>query len=190
MASVKQKLIDATFEEVFTKGFNAASLSNILHRANVKKGAMYHYFPSKKAMALEMIDEKISKRVDVRWSGLVDDSKDEIETLTTLLNNLEMWDFTNGCPLGNLLQESLNQDEDFTKALYEIVQKWKNILKDALQSAKDKNILKQSTDIEQCATFIIASYEGALLMTKKSKNSIEFEKCMMQLTIYLNSLRK
>lgn len=190
MSSVKQRLIDATFEEVFTKGFNTASLANILHRADVKKGAMYHYFPSKKAMALEMIDEKISKRVDERWSSILNTKKDEIESLTTLLNDLEMWDFINGCPLGNLLQESLEHDEDFTKALYGIVDKWKKILKNALQSAKEKNILKESTDIEQCATFIIASYEGALLLTKKSKNSIEFQKCMIQLSNYLNSLRK
>ena len=41
MSTVREKLIDATFNEVFTAGYSAASLANILKRADVKKGAMY-----------------------------------------------------------------------------------------------------------------------------------------------------
>lgn len=37
MSTVREKLIEATYEEVFTCGYNGASLSNILNRAGVKK---------------------------------------------------------------------------------------------------------------------------------------------------------
>jgi len=37
MKSVRERLIDTTAKEVFTKSFNTTSLADILHRAEVKK---------------------------------------------------------------------------------------------------------------------------------------------------------
>ncbi|MDC0932678.1 TetR/AcrR family transcriptional regulator [Arcobacteraceae bacterium] len=187
MSTVKERLIDATFEEVHKKGCNAASLADILHRAEVKKGAMYHYYPSKNVMILEMIELKLIEKIDTTWKDISDTTKDEIDTIIALLTDNELWDFECGCPLGNLLQESL--EKEFSDSLYSILNHWKMLLIKSLESAKKKNLIQEQTDIEQCATFIIASFEGALLITKKSQDNIEFEKCMKQLSNYLNFLR-
>ena len=190
MSTVREKLIEATFEEVFTKGYKAASLANILNRAEVKKGAMYHYFSSKKEMVLAMIKEQQQKRIEKKWQPLIDEENDTILVLTSILQDTKSWDLTNGCAFGNLMQESFDQDEDFALVLEEILLAWKNLFITSLNKAQENNQLNKNTNIEQCATFIIATLEGAILLSKKSKDTKNYEDCMAQLTVYLNSLRK
>ncbi len=190
MSQVREKLIEATFEEVFTSGYNAASLANILNRAEVKKGAMYHYFSSKKDMVLAMIEEKHLLRLEEKWKYLLDSNEDFISILISILKDTKSWDLINGCPFGNLLQEPLEQDEEFAKILISILEKWKSLFKNALKKAKEKNQINENLNIEQCSTFIIASLEGAILISKKSKDTKDFEDCMIQLTYYLNTIKQ
>lgn len=60
--NTRQKLIDATYEEVYSHGYQGAALADILSNAGVHKGSMYHFFPNKKEMALSAIKEKIAHR--------------------------------------------------------------------------------------------------------------------------------
>lgn len=189
MQDVKTRLIEATFQEVFSKGYTGASLSSILNRAEVKKGAMYHYFPSKKDMVLAMIEEKIEDRIRNKWEKLSNTNEDIIESLIFILKDINSWDLTNGCPLGNLLQESLEEDKDFSQILTSILDNWKDLFINILQKAKENKQLNENVDIQQCATFLIASIEGALLLSKKYEDPENFEACMNQLTLYLNSQR-
>lgn len=189
MSQVREKLIEATFEEVFTSGYSDASLANILNRAEVKKGAMYHYFPSKKQMVLTMIEEKHLLRIEEKWKLLINESEDVISVLISILQNTKSWDLKNGCAFGNLLQEPLEHDEEFASLLMSVLNNWKNLFITALEKAKAKNQIKQNTDTKQCSTFIIATLEGAILLSKKSENSEDFEYCMAQLTNYLNTLK-
>ena len=189
MSQVREKLIEATFEEVFAHGYNAASLANILNRAEVKKGAMYHYFPSKKEMVLAMIEEKHLQRIEKRWKPLINEEKNIISILISILEDSKSWDLINGCAFGNLLQESFDQDEDFASILVSILDNWKDLFITALEKAKHNNQINETINIEQLATFVIASLEGAILLSKKTKDSKNFEDCMKQLTYYLNSLK-
>jgi TetR/AcrR family transcriptional repressor of nem operon len=44
METTRDKLINATFDEVFSHGYQGASLCDILAKAGVHKGSMYHFF--------------------------------------------------------------------------------------------------------------------------------------------------
>ena len=63
----RRKLLEAAFEEIHHTGFQAASLSRILKRSGVTKGAFYHYFPSKKDVGYAVIDEIIRLAVLQFW---------------------------------------------------------------------------------------------------------------------------
>ncbi len=99
---------------------------------------MYHYFPSKKEMVLTMIEEKIEKRIKNKWKEILDTDEDIIDSLIKILKDINNWNLTDGCPLGNLLQESLDYDEDFAKTLTTILDNWKELFAKILQNAKDK----------------------------------------------------
>nr|WP_226805633.1 TetR/AcrR family transcriptional regulator [Aliarcobacter butzleri] len=50
--NTRNDLINCTFDEIYTKGYQGASLTNILKNAKVHKGSMYHFFENKKDMAM------------------------------------------------------------------------------------------------------------------------------------------
>lgn len=190
MQSIRDRLIDATFQEVFSNGFKGASLANILDKAQTKKGSMYHYFPSKKDMVIAMIEEKIKNRIEKKWEKLSLCETNIIELLISILEDTENWDLKDGCPLGNLLQETLDYDEDFANILNNIVINWKKLFCNILQKAIKNSELNENIEVEKVATFLISSIEGALLIAKKSKEIEDFENSMNQLIFYINSLRK
>ena len=189
MKTVKEKLIDATFYEVFTNGYNASSLTKILLRAEVKKGAMYHYFSSKKEMVLAMIEDKIENRINNKWKVLENTEENIVDTLIQIIKDIDNWDLSYGCPLGNLIQESMNEDDEFDNILTCILNKWEALLSKCLSKAKSLNQINQNTEIEQSSKFIIASIEGAILLSKKSHDKSNFIMCMNQLSFYINTLR-
>ncbi|MGB3750326.1 MAG: TetR/AcrR family transcriptional regulator [Arcobacteraceae bacterium] len=190
MEDIRTRLINATFDEIYTNGYHATSLANILTSANTKKGSMYHYFSSKKELVLAMIEEKLELRIEKRWKELSTCDANIIDFLIDTLNDTQNIDLQRGCPLGNLLQESINDDEDFTDILTKILHRWKNIFVSILHKAAQNDEIKDSIDIEKCAIFLIASIEGALLIAKKSKDRQDYEDCMEQLTFYLYSIKK
>ena len=190
MQDIRTRLIEATFNEIYTNGYHGTSLANILKSANTKKGSMYHYFSSKKEMVIAMIEEKVELRIKKRWKELSLRDTNIIDFLIATLNDTDNIDIQRGCPLGNLLQEALNDDEDFAEILTKILNNWKETFLVILQKAVDNNELDEDVNIDQCATFIIAGIEGAYLLTKKSKNKKIYEDCITQLSFYLNAIKK
>jgi len=45
------------------RGYHGATLDDILVAAGVSKGALYHYFPSKEALFLALLDERLNARM-------------------------------------------------------------------------------------------------------------------------------
>ncbi|MDD2382701.1 MAG: TetR/AcrR family transcriptional regulator [Sulfurospirillaceae bacterium] len=187
MRDTKERLIEATFNEVYQKGYNTASLSTILERAQTNKGTMYHYFSSKKTMVLAMIEEKYQNRMKENWQDLEASEDNIIDTLLVILKNKEK-NFTYGCPLGNILQECSVFDDDFTKLLRTIFKNWEELFQKALLKAIANKEIKE-IDVERIALFLIALYEGALLLSKKSGSSKEYDSCIAQLEYFLNTLK-
>lgn len=188
MSDIRQRLIDATFEEVYTKGYHAASLSCILKTAQAKKGSMYHYFSSKKHMVLEMIKEKVQKQNKNFWIELDSCEDNIISSLILILKNTSNRDFANGCPLANLLQECSSDEKDFLELLNSIFSDWDKLFQEALKKAINNNEIRD-VDVKSTSLFLIATIEGAILLSKRSASSYEYNICINQLELYLNSLK-
>ncbi len=54
----KDLLLEITFDEVYTYGYQGTSVLKILEKANLNKGSLYHYFKNKKELVLAAIDIK------------------------------------------------------------------------------------------------------------------------------------
>ncbi len=53
----QKNIIDAALDEFADKDFEAASLNNIIAKAGISKGSMYHYFANKEDLYLYIIDQ-------------------------------------------------------------------------------------------------------------------------------------
>src|SRR5258708_38566554 len=59
-AGVRGRILDAAFELFQRQGYNATSVHEIAAEARVTGGALHHHFPSKKALGLAVIEERVA----------------------------------------------------------------------------------------------------------------------------------
>ena len=165
METTRDKLINATFDEVYSHGLQGASLGDILLKAGVHKGSMYHFFASKKEMALAALREKVLQRFDERYSYVHTCEKGYLEEFYIRLRDTSVRDFKRGCPIANVVQEMSNIDEDFNVLMKSIYEVFRGNIKTILDKAIEAGELKPC-DTKKLALFITSTLEGAILSAK------------------------
>lgn len=140
--TTRQKLIQATFEEVYLNGYHGTGLTQILKRAKVNKGSMYHIFKSKKEMVLAVIEEVLEPQIMNKYGIILAKNSNYMEETFSMLLGLQNYDFIKGCPLNNLVQELSPTDEDFKIKLEELYTKFEGILEQIIIKAVKTDGLK------------------------------------------------
>lgn len=165
--NTRQRLIDATFDEVYSIGYQGAALNDILAKAGVHKGSMYHFFANKKEMALAAICEKFDERFDLRYQSIVNGKSGYLEKFFAIIQDIEGRDLKRGCPIANLVQEMSNVDEDFNATMKEIYIHFRMGFKAIFDKAVEVGELK-ACDTTKLALFTASALEGAILSAKAS----------------------
>jgi len=189
----RQILLRAAFQEIHRQGFQSASLSAILDKTGVTKGALYHYFSSKKQLGYAVLDEWIRPYLLARWTEpLNDKSVAPIERLKasiiTVGTNLEQEDIQLGCPLNNLAQEMSHIDEGFRSRTDALYREWLDSIALTLKEGQQRNEVKAEIIPEDTALFIVASLEGCMGIAKNAQSREALMKCGKGVLDYIDSL--
>ncbi|MGE4381619.1 MAG: TetR/AcrR family transcriptional regulator [Arcobacter sp.] len=187
--NTRKNLIDSTFDEIYQKGYQGASLTTILKNAKVHKGSMYHFFENKKEMALVSIKEKIYERFVQRYSSIIALESGYLEAFIKSIKDTTNRDFNKGCPIANIVQEMSNIDEDFKVLMEEIYQTFRKNIKDILDLAIKKDEMKEC-DTTKLALYIVSTIEGAILSAKASGNVQDYVDVVDILSSYILSFKK
>jgi TetR/AcrR family transcriptional repressor of nem operon len=182
----RQKLIDITYDEIYEKGYQAASLSEILSKAQVHKGSMYYFFENKKEMAMSALKEKLSERFTKRYATILTYESNILNELFKVLNDISLRDFKKGCPLANIVQEMSNLDVDFDAMSKGFYEDFRGIIKDILDKAILLKELKDC-DTQKLALYITVVVEGAILATKATGNEKDYLDSIECLQEYIRS---
>lgn len=185
--NTRDRLIDAAYEEIYSKGYQGASLNDILSKAGVHKGSMYYFFSSKKELAITSISEKLSKRFAEKYGSIAEEEKGILKKLVIMLKDTSLRDFKRGCPLSNLVQEMSNLDDDFDVALKAVYNDFKAVIRLVLDKAVIVKELKPC-DTSRLASFVIIVIEGAIFASKASGDEKEYLSAMDELGTILESL--
>lgn len=194
---VREQLIQTMFISLYHEGYYASNLNDLLVRAGSSKGGLYHYFGSKKELALESIKTVLEAFVERFWNQGLQKYNDPIIALESLLKELPQttllkkipFDIRHGCPLNNLIHELSANDEDFFTLLASIMDTWHDAITDALQRGIDANIIRADVDVVQLASFIIASIQGSLSIAKGDRDVENYHSNIAILITYLNILK-
>ena len=193
-ADTRQRLLTAAAREIHVHGFQAASLSRILAKTGVTKGALYHHFGSKLALGYAVLDERYAPEMRRRWIEPL--SGDVVDPLGTLINiihvtghEMKKSDVLLGCPINNLAQEMSPVDEGFRQGIETLFDEWRSVIQAALRRAQSTGTVAAMLDTEATAAFIVASMEGCTGMAKNAQSKDILMKCGEGLVSYLQSLR-
>jgi len=182
--NTRGRLIDAAFEEIYEKGYQGAALADILAKAGVHKGSMYHFFANKKELALVAIGEKMSQRFSDKYGRITKLEGGYVDALLALLRDVQLRDFRRGCPLANLVQEMSNLDADFDKALKQFYNEFRAVIKSIFDKALQSGELIEC-DTARLALFVTVVLEGAILATKATGEESDYLGSIDELAAYL-----
>lgn len=174
----QQRILNAARELIYASSYAEVGVAAICEHAGVKKGSFYHFFPSKRELALAMLD---AFYLDMKNSLVGKAFADELPPLTRLVRFCELayqfqtqvhrdTGFVLGCPFGNLANEVATQDETIRLRLEQIFSNLQALMRKTLQEAVDSGEL-QDINVAATAQAMLAYFEGVMLLAKSQNNT-------------------
>jgi AcrR family transcriptional regulator len=182
--AMRRRVLDAAAATFQARGYHATSMHDIMHAAGVTGGALHHHFPSKKALAVAVIRERVASAVEQTWIEPVRAARTAadgiLRTFEQISKGLDARNAVLGCPLGNLAIELSLADPDFRQAIQDVFGRWRKAIAEKLRADRAAGILPE-LDPEGFATFVVASYSGAIALAKAQQAADPLRSCARQL---------
>ncbi|HET6837614.1 MAG TPA: TetR/AcrR family transcriptional regulator [Gemmatimonadales bacterium] len=190
----RDKLLQAAFDEIYRRGFQAASLETILDQAGVTKGALYHHFPDKAALGHAVVDDVVADLLLQRWLGvLARQPGDPLTALQGMLKErvarLSPDEVELGCPLNNLAQEMSPLDERFRRRVAATFDAWSRGFAEALERGQAEGTVRKDVNAKKMAHFLVAAIEGSFGLAKAAQSPALLRSNLEVLSGLLDSLR-
>lgn len=190
--ATRRHLLEVCAEEMRLYGFKAASLSKILEKAEVSKGALYHHFENKQALGYAVFEEVYAEEYLGHWREALS-HKDMIEGIKLMLDGFKehcsIDDIMQGCPVNSVSQEMCATDEGFQKCTSDMYKAHCDLLMTAIEKGIENKQFKPDLKVEETAWFIISSFQGIGSIVKSCRSSECMWKLHESFIEYLNSLR-
>jgi len=187
----RQRILEVTADEIHQHGFKATSLSIILSRCSISKGALYYHFTNKIELGYAVFEEVFIPMFLATWQPALD-TEDPIEGLCTffteMCNEMTCSEVVCGCPLNNLCEEMANVDEGFRLRIFSMQEKLNQLIVGALTRIAEQ--LRDDLSFNQVAYFIVATFHGSTSLSKSSRNKELFQQVIAELCLYLRQLKK
>ncbi|MEP0073819.1 MAG: TetR/AcrR family transcriptional regulator [Marinomonas sp.] len=174
-SDTRESLLRAGMKILTETGFMNSGIDPILKSVGVPKGSFYHYFSSKEAFGIAVL-ERYSRYFENKLDKfLLDDAFTPLERLRNFAQDAEngiiRHDFKRGCLVGNLEQESILLSDIFRQRLQETYLSWQNRVADCLaEGQKQKEVTSEQTTEDMSQIFWIG-WEGAVHRARLVKST-------------------
>ncbi|WP_227815529.1 acrylate utilization transcriptional regulator AcuR [Nitrogeniibacter aestuarii] len=171
----REALVRAGLAVLTEKGFVATGIDEVLRQVGVPKGSFYHWFDSKEAFGLAVIDAYGDYFARKLARAFGDDSMPPLERVGAFVDDaaegMARFDFRRGCLIGNLGQEMGNLPESFRARLRATFQEWETLLEQCLRLARLRGDIHPQADCGLLARSFWIGWEGAVLRAKLDRGS-------------------
>ncbi len=189
--STREAILEAASRLIHVHGYNHTSLDDVLRESGVGKGNFYYYFKSKEDLGYAILDQIIGSFLERTLEPCFSDPEGPALAqircfLDRLLETQRARNCVGGCPLGNLASELSDVHEGFRGRLASVFAAWRERLTEVLRAAQNRGTVDGACRPEAVADFLVASLEGAILLTKLTKDIAVMEQCVAETKRYLS----
>jgi len=176
-------ILDKGMALLWSKGYNATSVNDIVKEAEIPKGSFYYYFESKEDFVVKAIDRYFNIQFTPVREILLNKSVSPKQRLLdfheyryNVLKN-EM-DCKMGCMACNLGNEMAEHNENIRTAILDKEQIVLSLITEVIQEAQDYGEIDNSLKAEDIAAFIEDAGKGAMVSMKEMKSSYPIDNLM------------
>ncbi|WP_143079789.1 TetR/AcrR family transcriptional regulator [Bosea lupini] len=171
---LRNAIIDQAFEAFTVHGFGSTSIGDLKAAMGVSGGAFSHHFPTKKALGLAVIRERVAASIEATWIDPLRRAPSAISGLDavflSVIDELDANGKVSGCPLGNLAVELSRQDDDLRLEMDAIYARWRAVIAERLPHRASEDPAGPG-DADGLATLVVATFTGGITMAKASQTS-------------------
>ena len=173
MSGRRNAILDAAARVINARGFSHTSVEDLIEATGLSgKSHFYHYFPSKEALGIAVIDRQFERFTERGLAILSEPMIEPVDRLALFIDTLVALQRDrhggSGSPFGNLAGELADSHEGFRRRLDDVFARWIEQLVALLREAGPS--LRDDVDTVKLARFIIASLEGGMLMTRVTRD--------------------
>jgi AcrR family transcriptional regulator len=190
-ADTRTRLVLAAMALFWEKGYGSTSVADVLQRAGVNSGSLYHFFPGKQDLllaVLAMYQEGLhAMLLQPAWAGVDDPIERVFALLARYRKSILDTDCTYGCPIGSLALEIHEPDPPVRHALAANFRAWTEAIAACLEAAGPR--LPAALDRRALAEFVLTTMEGGVMQARTHRDVAAFDNSVQQLRAYLDLLQ-
>ena len=187
--ATRQRII-ATAAPIFNqRGFDGCSMQDLMEATGLEKGGIYRHFPNKQELAAEAFRFSLAQNVKVRTDHL-EDIPSAIETLRTVIKAFVETPsvIPGGCPLMNTAIDADDGNQVLRDLARTGIQDWRARLSAIVEAGIAKGEIRKKTDPRRIANTIIATLEGALMISRLEDSKTALRDAQATLDIVLEDI--
>ncbi|BBG03863.1 MULTISPECIES: TetR/AcrR family transcriptional regulator [Pseudonocardia] len=176
----RERIIRAAAYLFLARSFHAVGVGDICERAQARKGSFYHFFPSKDAVAVAVVEHHEA----ALWTLLDEQERAARGPVNKLRATPEVTRIAHeglrrsfgrpvGCPLGSLAVELATTPGAAGRRAAQALQTWEARIHEHCLDAAEVGLLADGVDPDDLARSVMATMQGMLLMAKVSDSPVE-----------------
>jgi AcrR family transcriptional regulator len=166
--ATRERIVTVASELIAERGVAETSLDDVIERAGASKSQLYHYFADRGALLVAVVDHNAEGLL----GGLepLDSWRAIRSWFDSLVDGQVERQACGGCPIGSLVGQLAEADEEARLALSASFARWEEHLRDGLESMRAQGKLDRGADPAKLATATLAAIQGGLLLTQTSRD--------------------
>lgn len=181
-APTRQRILDAAQRLFEQRGYNGTGIAEILREAEANAGSLYHYFASKEALLLAVLQRHVD-RLDEGVLGPAERrSSSPAGRVSALLDmyrtTLHASGFRRGCPVGDLALEVSGVSAEARAKVAEYFDRWCAGVQRWLEEDGTTG-----ADAARSARLLLSVVQGALMQARALRSLTPFDASVVQLPI-------
>ena len=184
----KERILEQTAPLFNKYGYFGASLADVLKVTGLGKGGIYNHFGSKEELAMEAF-ERSARCVLQRFTDRLEGKTSAVDRLLVypeiFRGNFADPPVPGGCPILNTAIESDDAHPMLRERAQAAMDRWRMRIRTIVEDGKSSGELKDDLNGDAIATYIIATLEGATMMSRLYGDPIHLERASQMVSEFI-----
>ena len=187
----RRRIVESAASVFNTRGYFGSSMGDLVRETGLEKGGIYNHFGSKEELALAAFDYSagvMRERFEAALEGRSRAVEKLLAIVGVLAGTVEDPPVRGGCPVLNTAIEA----DDAHRALKERARgtatDWLRLIGNIVKEGVASGELEDGTGPREVASVVVATLEGAVMLSKLHDDPAHMERAVGHLETYLRSL--
>jgi len=172
--SLREKIVDSGVRTLHERGFAGAGIREITRDASVPQGCFTNHFRSKEGFGIAVLERYHERTQAIMDQTLRDSSRSPVARIRAYFAAISQWleaaDWRYGCLVGNMSLEVAEQSDLLRAYLVEVCASLTRSFTECVRAGQAIGEIRSDLDAEDIATFLLASWQGAMMRMKVDRS--------------------